>query len=257
MIDIHSHIAWEIDDGMPNIEDAKVALQSARDDGITAIISTPHVIPGQTDKEFLQEIKSRQRELKELAQSYDIDIYFGAEMFINREFVNALDQGVYRKMNDTDYLLVEFDVRRDIHNFDYRDDYIYEIDVRGMIPIIAHVERFFTDGLDFEILDQWFNKGYVFQINRTSLTGMHGKLMQINAETLLERGYVHLVATDTHRCMGQRIEKLSDVYQMVEKKYGKDNAEKLFVRNPMHILNDEEVEEMHVIRKKKRKFLFF
>lgn len=257
MIDIHSHIAWEIDDGMPNIEDAKKALQQAKDDGITAIISTPHVIPGQTDQEELAEIKERQRELKELASHYDIDIYFGAEMFINREFIDALDKGIYQKMNDSDYLLVEFDVRRDIHSFDYRDESIYEVDIRKMVPIIAHVERFFADGLDFEILDNWFNEGYVFQINRTSLTGMHGKIMQKNAETLLEKGYVHLVATDTHRCTGDRIEKLSDVYQLVENKYGKENAERLFVTNPMHIIRNEDVEDMEIVKKKKKRFLFF
>ena len=257
MIDIHSHIAWEIDDGMPNIEDAKKALQQAKDDGITAIISTPHVIPGQTDKEILNEIKKRQMELKELAKEYGIDIYFGAEMFINPEFIDALDQGIYKKMNDTDYLLVEFDVRRDIHSFEYRDDSIYEVDVRGMVPIIAHVERFFADGLDFEILDRWFNEGYVFQINRTSLNGMHGKIMQKNAETLLEKGYVHLVATDTHRCTGDRVEKLSDAYTYIERKYGKENANRLFVDNPLHIIRNEEVEDMVIEKKKKKRFLFF
>ena len=46
-IDLHSHIAWGIDDGMPSIEDAVKALELAKDDGIVGICSTPHFIPGQ------------------------------------------------------------------------------------------------------------------------------------------------------------------------------------------------------------------
>ena len=36
-IDLHSHIAWGIDDGMPSIEDAVSSLESAKKDGIVGI----------------------------------------------------------------------------------------------------------------------------------------------------------------------------------------------------------------------------
>ena len=48
-IDIHSHIAWGIDDGMPSVENAQSSLELARSDGIVGICSTPHFIPGQLD----------------------------------------------------------------------------------------------------------------------------------------------------------------------------------------------------------------
>ena len=38
-IDLHSHIAWGIDDGMPSIEDAVSSLESAKKDGIVGICS--------------------------------------------------------------------------------------------------------------------------------------------------------------------------------------------------------------------------
>ena len=34
-IDIHSHIAWGIDDGMPSIEDAKCSLENAKADALS------------------------------------------------------------------------------------------------------------------------------------------------------------------------------------------------------------------------------
>ena len=42
-IDIHGHYAWNIDDGMPSYEDARKALELARENRISAIVATPHV----------------------------------------------------------------------------------------------------------------------------------------------------------------------------------------------------------------------
>lgn len=66
-IDLHSHIAWGIDDGMPSMEDAQSSLELARNDGIVGICSTPHIIPGQYDASIHNEIVSRQMELKEMS----------------------------------------------------------------------------------------------------------------------------------------------------------------------------------------------
>ena len=79
-IDIHSHIAWGIDDGMPSIEDAQSSLEAACSDGIVGICSTPHFIPGQLDVSIYNEIVSRQMELKEMSP---IPIYFGGEVMMN------------------------------------------------------------------------------------------------------------------------------------------------------------------------------
>ena len=84
-IDIHSHIAWGIDDGMPSIEDAKCSLNDASNDGIVGICSTPHFIPGQLDVSVYNEIVSRQMELKEMSP---IPIYFGGEVMMNSEFID-------------------------------------------------------------------------------------------------------------------------------------------------------------------------
>lgn len=60
MIDIHSHIAWDIDYGFPNKEDSVEALLNAKRDGISSIVSTPHFVPGQLDQELFDLITKRQ-----------------------------------------------------------------------------------------------------------------------------------------------------------------------------------------------------
>lgn len=243
-IDMHSHVAWGIDDGMPSLEDADTSLKNAQKDGIVAICSTPHFVGGELDEQSVEAIFERQKQLASLAAKYDIKIYAGGEMFMNESFVDMLDRGWYQTLNGTCYLLCEFDVTRDIHTISSFNDRLYEIEVRNMIPVIAHVERYFHHGLDMEIIEDWHDKGYVFQINRTSLQGLHGSTIQNNARQLLDLGYAHLICTDTHRASGHRVEILSDIYEEIADQYGENWAKELFYSNPLRILLNKKVKAL-------------
>lgn len=238
-IDLHSHIAWDVDDGIKTKEDAIKALRQAIEDGIMGICSTPHVICGKTDSVAFQNILLRQQELMEIAKKMGVYIYSGAEMFMNIDFLDSLDNGIFQTLNESRYMLVEFDLSRDIHYISYIDEYLDELFCRGFIPIIAHVERFFPTGLDLEMVENWLEMGCLLQTNRTSLMGFQGKVIQRNAHHLVKNKMIHLVASDTHRTVGNRIEKLSDAYQVVIKLTDTEYADQLFLRNPLIILDDE------------------
>ena len=245
-IDLHSHIAWGIDDGMPSIEDAQSSLETARNDGFVGICSTPHFIPGQLDVSIYNEIVSRQMELRNMSS---IPIYFGGEVMMNSEFIDGLDMEIYSTLNSSRYMLVEYNVLRDIRSIEYRDDCLYELKVRGYIPVIAHIERYFHSELDYSIIENWIDMGCVLQINRTSILGMHGKQIQKNALALLDDGYCDVIATDTHRANGSRISMLSDVYSVVGKRIGFDNADILMYTNPKRILEDKDILNIEVVKK--------
>lgn len=238
-IDLHSHIAWDVDDGIKTKEDAIKALEQAIEDGIMGICSTPHVICGKTDTNAFQNILLRQQELMEIARKMGVYIYSGAEMFMNIDFLDSLDNGIFQTLNESRYMLVEFDLSRDIHYISYIDEYLDELFCRGFIPIIAHVERFFPTGLDLEMVENWLEMGCLLQTNRTSLMGFQGKVIQRNAHHLVKNKMIHLVASDTHRTVGNRIEKLSDAYQVVIKLTNTEYANQLLFQNPLIILNDE------------------
>lgn len=65
----------------------------AASDGIHTILSTPHVIPGRTDKNNYLKISSRQDELKQLGQEFDVDIFKGGEVMLNSHFLDTLREG--------------------------------------------------------------------------------------------------------------------------------------------------------------------
>lgn len=249
-IDIHSHIAWDIDDGMDTKEHAIEALKSATNDGIKRIISTPHFVPGSQEKNEVELMQKRMHELKELGKQYSIEIYTGCELFLNDSYLDMIQKGLVCPLANSSYLLCEYDVRKDItHNPDANDK-LYEISVRNYTPVIAHVERYFHNEIDLAMVREWVENGYVIQVNRSSLVGIHGKQIKKNALKLINEGLVHVVASDAHRAKGARVEILSDAYEIVKEIVGQNNADLLFYRNPMHILQNEEIENMEVIKRK-------
>ena len=42
MVDIHSHILWELDDGSGSVEESIAMMQVARESGTTDIVASPH-----------------------------------------------------------------------------------------------------------------------------------------------------------------------------------------------------------------------
>ena len=236
MIDIHSHIVWGIDDGIQSEEEMKEAFQMAKDDGIEIICSTPHITGYQIDDEKLEYIKQQQRRDRIISEKYGIQLAFGCELFLNDSVYECIESNHFLSLNQSKYILCEFDVRKDIHKIEDFNEYLYEIEINGYIPVIAHVERYFLKGLDYKILEDWKDKGYVFQVNRTSLLGIHGKTIQKNAKLLLKKRYAHVISSDCHSVDGKRISKLSDIYIKIQREYGKEYADLLCIQNPYSIL---------------------
>ena len=247
-IDIHGHYAWNIDDGIRSKEEAMEALQLAKENGIVGIIATPHVVPGTHTQEDVQSFRKRMYELRILAQKYHIGVFEGCELFLNHDYLDALKKNVLIPFENTRYLMVEFDVRKPIGQPYEVEEYLHEITIKGYRPIIAHVERYFRDGMDIERVENWIENGYVIQVNTSSLLGIHGKTIKNNAYQLLENGLVHVIATDTHRSTGHRIPNTRKVYDLLSKKYDYQTLKKLLYKNPIHLLKNEEVESVEIKR---------
>lgn len=246
-IDIHGHYAWDIDDGIKTREDAIKALKIAKDEHITSIVATPHVIPGRHTKEDIINIRNRITELKKEGKKLDINIYEGCELFLNQDTIEALDKSFFISIENTKYLLCEFDVRKELSDDERKvEDLLYEIELKGYIPVIAHVERYFKKKIDLDRIKEWKDSGYIIQTNSTSLLGLHGKICQKSAYALIDNGLTDVIATDTHRCHGHRIPNLDKIKQLLSKNYEYETVKKLLFDNPEHIIRNEEVESIKV-----------
>lgn len=245
-IDIHGHYAWDIDDGIPSLSDAYKTLEIAKQNNIIAIVATPHVIPGYHTLKDIEKIRERIDELKDLAKQFQIEIFEGCELFLNHECIHDLHQHLFIPFENTQYLLVEFDVRKELSSENEVEDYLHEIEILGYTPIIAHIERYFKKDIDFNRVEQLIDDGYIIQVNATSFLGVHGQTNKNNAYSLIERGLVHIIASDTHRSNGHRTPCLQNVYNILSRDYDYQTIKTLMYDNPLHILNNENVEMIHI-----------
>ena len=152
----------------------------------------------------------------------NVEVYLGQEVHCDSQIYELLKQDKVFTINDTKYLLIEFDY------FTYTDilDYAYNIKALGYIPVIAHIERY--SYLDADTLIGLYELGALIQINASSVIGDYGKKFQKRVLAAVKSGIVSFVATDTHL---SRQASLLSAYKVISKKFGKEVAEDLFVNN--------------------------
>ena len=79
------------------------------------------------------------------------------------------------------------------------EDIIYEINLKGYIPIIAHPERYKYFQNDYKKLDELILDGVLFQCNYGSIIGKYGKEAKKLFKYMLSNDLVTFLSTDVHR----------------------------------------------------------
>lgn len=259
MIDIHNHVLIGIDDG-PQTEEAAVGLlKQAIENGITDIIATPHHHSGA----FLNprsKVVERMEELIKIIENHQLDIkvYPGQEIRINGDMVNELQSGVSIPLNQSQYVLVEFSFT-DVPN--YVENLLYDLQMKGYIPIIAHPERCKPIIKNTDRLYEIVEKGAIAQITASSITGGLGEDLKKASLKMIENNLAHVISSDAHSA-DIRPFLLTEAYEVVSKELGENFTETLQF-NAEAILHNKEVKvkppqrmKIHFQKKKqKKKFL--
>lgn len=240
MIDIHTHILPETDDGAGSMTEAVEMLKICLKSGVKDVVVTPHgnlteLFP-QSSQELLNiQFKRLKKELLEL--KIQINIYKGMEVFASYNLYDKLSDGSIWTLNQSKYLLTEF-------SFDADCEFIFEIleiiESKGLIPVIAHPERYKIVQNNPQIVYEWNRKGYIVQVNKGSLAGAFGRAEKETAHLLLDCNLVQLVASDCHHA-NSRMPGLKSVYRYISRYYSEGYAQILLDINPERILRDQQV----------------
>lgn len=230
MIDLHAHILPEVDDGPRDMLEAVSMLHCAAAAGTTDIAATSHCNP-----EFPfnpAEIERRIAEVQAAAGPAP-HIHYGCELHLTIENIgHALASPGTWSIAHHGWLLVEFSellVPRTV------TEILSRLIKGGLRPIIAHPERNRLLQRRPEELESWIGMGCRVQVTANSLTGRFGGTPRKTAERLLERGLVHLLASDAHGT-GNRNPALDVAWRHVETRYGVGTARRLFEENPRAVL---------------------
>lgn len=241
MIDIHSHIVFEVDDGPKTIEDSRALLEESYRQGVRTIISTSHRRKGmfETPEAKIEENFKQVQELaKEIAD--DLTVLYGAEIYYTSDILDKLEQGKIPRLADSQYALIEFSMitpYKEIHTA------LSNVLRLGVTPVVAHIERYHCLENDEKKVRDLINMGCYTQINSSSvlkpkLFGDTYKFMKKRAQFFLEKDLVHFVASDMHN-LNPRPPYMQEAYQIISKKYGESHAEQLFRKNQELLLRSE------------------
>lgn len=251
MIDIHSHILPGIDDGPKKLEMSLDMIRRSYEEGTKNIVATPHFRRGCFETPY-SEVKEIVNYLNELVKTegLDINIHYGQEVYYSDKIIEDLEEGLIGTINNGRYMLVEFPVRRIPSE---AADYMYELKLRGITPIIAHPERYLEVIKKPEALNPFIEEGCLFQLNAGSIRGFFGKAVKKTAETLIKNSVYSFIGSDAHN-NSSRNTGIKEEYQEVFKK--NKELENIFLDNSNKLLNNEEIQFEGKMIKKKKGFFF-
>lgn len=239
MIDIHSHIIPKIDDGVATFEDAYTMFLEAHEAGFTDIIATSHYIEDYYEADSIKRhawIEAMNKVLKE--NKIDLKLHCGNEIYITQNLLKLIKEKKASTLADSKYVLFELPMNS---NVKYLNEMIFEIKAIGMVPIIAHPERYTYVQENPNILLQLIEQGALFQGNYASIIGYYGNHAKNTIKKLLKANMIHFLGSDCHK-KNDIYSKMNEIVIELEKIVGTAKFEELSNLNPSRILKNEEIE---------------
>jgi len=238
MIDLHTHILPDWDDGAADWETAERMLALAREDGIGRICLTPHIYRQTKHGDDPEALRDRMNEFIAKTTSSLVELYAGAEVYIYPDMAQNIKEHRLT-VNGSRYVFIEFPAE---HVPNGTPELIFQITIRGFVPIISHPERNAVFANKPGVLFELVGMGALGQVTAQSLTGEFGRNTRDAAERLLKLNLVHLIASDAHND-GGRPPRLSEALERAAKVVGEEKAEAMVMDVPAAILQDQEVPE--------------
>ncbi len=238
MIDLHSHLLPGLDDGSASMRASLRMARSAVDEGIEAMLMTPHHMNGRYEnrkQDVLLATASFQAALDE--ENIPLQVFPSQEVRINGDLMAALDADeVLFADEQNQYLLLEFP-DDDVPTFS--SDMIFNIMQRGITVQIAHPERNTKLMAQPEILYQLIERGAIAQVTASSYVGAFGKKVQKFSEAIVSHHLAHVFVSDAHDLpnrdfnMAAALEKLAREHGVERRELYEANAEAIIDGRPI------------------------
>lgn len=205
MIDIHSHLLPNIDDGSDSLATSLDLAQQAVADGVTHALMTPHHMNDQFENPKDTVVAATAAFQSELnAHNIPLTVFASQEIRLTRDLLDELAAGELLGSDEkAKYLLIEFP---DNIVPDYAGQYFDELLRLGHTPVIAHPERNTAIISDPELLHTLLKRGALAQLTASSYVGTFGTTVAQFAEQLVEANWVNFIVSDAHALPGRKYE---------------------------------------------------
>jgi protein-tyrosine phosphatase len=233
VVDIHSHILPEVDDGSKSWEISVAMCRMAAADGITHQVATPHANDRyHYDRDYLKGLIAHLQGLVGNA----LTLSLGCDFHLSYDNLqDVLANPARYAIEGSHYMLVE------LSNYSVPQqttDCFTQLGDRGITAVITHPERNPILRENLQRVVEWAEQGCVIQVTGSALTGFWGDRTRRAAHWLLEHDAVHVLATDAHDTE-KRIPVLSTGRDAAAELCGADIAEALVESNPAAIIHSQ------------------
>ena len=239
MIDVHSHVLPGIDDGTKVVEEAVEFCRLAAERGTEILVATPHHKPGSYQNprdRVLQSVASLQKRID--TAGIRLRLAPGCEIFVDTDLADRIGAGELLTYGDNRrYILLEFSFQQ----YPVRpEDLVFRLKLSGVTPVIAHPERIRWFQEDVDRLVTLVRAGALAQVTGSSLEGTFGSRVRSITREMLERGCVHLIASDAHD-LSYRPPGLERATEAAAEIVGEEAARRMVRETPAAVVEGREV----------------
>lgn len=239
MIDFHSHIIPNIDDGSRSIEETVNLIKEAKEAGFEGIVLTSHYI----EDYFETNVHERDVWVNAISETLknkgiNTEIYLGNEIYITDNIMDLLINRKASTINDTSYVLFEMPLDSEPINL---YSVIYSLQENKLIPVLAHPERYTFVQKEPELINDLIEKGVLMQANYASILGYYGKRAQLIVRKFLENDMIHFLGSDVHR-QNSIYKLIPEALKQIEEIVGTEKLHKLTEENPKLALKNKRID---------------
>jgi len=232
-VDLHCHWVAAIDDGARTPDEGLAMLHGLHQAGFDHVVATPHMRPGMFDNDraiLKRAFAAMQPDLAASRVSLPV-VHLASEHFFDDIVFGRLLRGEALPYPGGRCVLVEvghgaFPMRLQHRFFDVRR--------AGLIPVLAHPERYDPVWKDDACLDPLLDAGAHLLLDVCSLVGKYGRAPQRAAEKLLEEDAYEAACSDAHQ--PRDVEGVVRAIERLEALVGADEAKRLLSEGPRGIL---------------------
>ena len=205
MLDMHTHILPNVDDGSKSLDISIGLLKEEIEEGITKVILTPHQNKNNLNK---KELIEKFNSFKESVKDLNIELALGSEIYYYQGLKDDLMMDKILTMDNSKYILVEFSTSIE----ENIGDILYDLSLTGFKIILAHIERYpYLKMTDYDEIHKYAK----IQVNSKAILDKNYKKQM---KYLLKNDLIDFIASDCHDLDRRNVE-FKEALKFLEKKY--------------------------------------